>query len=130
MTGKREKIIKPGLPAGEETLRLARDLYTLVDGRKAENIVVLDLREVNSYFHLFFIATALSTVHLKSLVRDIHKQMGDQFPPGEGIVRAEDYSSGWVAMDFIDVVVHLFLKEQRDFYNLERLWGDAARISF
>lgn len=115
-------------PAGEETLALAREVYALLDGRKAEDIAVIDLREVNTYFHLFVIATATSQVHLKSLIRDIQKQLGDRFPPGEGVVRSEDIASGWVALDFIDVVVHLFLKEQREFYNLERLWGDAGRL--
>ena len=115
------------MPVSEETLTLARDIHTLLDGRKAEDIAVIDLRKVNTYFHLFVIATALSPVHLKSLVRDIHKQLGDRLPPGSA-VRAEDFASGWVALDFIDVVVHLFLKEQREFYNLERLWGDAGRI--
>lgn len=125
-----ENLKPQPMPGDDETTRLARDLHALLDGRKAEDIAVIDLRKVNAYFHLFVIATATSQVHLKSLVRDIHKQMGDRFPPGEGIVRAEDVASGWVALDFIDVVVHLFLKEQRAFYNLERLWGDAARLEF
>lgn len=131
MTGTSENIqTRPSPEEGDQTTELARDIHALLDERKAEDITVIDLRDVNAYFHLFLIATATSQVHLKSLVRDIHKELGHRLPRGEGVVRAEDVGSGWVALDFIDVVVHLFLKEQRGFYNLERLWGDAARLEF
>lgn len=108
---------------------LAQDLYRFLDEKKATDIVLLDLEEVNPYFSVFLIATANSQVQLKSLVRDVHKRFGDELPQKIGGTRPDDIASGWVIIDFIDVVVHLFIDEQRAFYNLERLWGDSRVLT-
>lgn len=104
---------------------LAFGLSDLLEDKKAGNVLLLDLEHVNPYFSIFLIATATSQVQLKSLTRDIYKQFGDQLPRGQGGSGPDDVSSGWVIVDFIDIVVHLFTQEKREFYNLERLWGDG-----
>lgn len=105
--------------------KLAHGLFEFLDEKKAQNILMLDLERVNPYFSIFLIATANSSVQLKSLVREITKKFHEELPPGGAGMRPDDVASGWVIVDFIDVIVHLFLKEQREFYNLERLWGDS-----
>ncbi len=110
---------------GRDPADLAQDIYRFLEDKKATDIVLLDLEEVNPYFSIFLIATANSQVQLKSLVRDVHKNFGDELPQKIGGMRQDDVASGWVIIDFIDVVVHLFMGEQRAFYNLERLWGDS-----
>lgn len=124
-----EKPSAPANASGTTTVRppadLAQDIYHFLEDKKATDIVLLDLEEVNPYFSIFLIATANSQVQLKSLVRDVHKNFGDELPQKIGGMRQDDVASGWVIIDFIDVVVHLFTGEQRAFYNLERLWGDS-----
>ena len=104
---------------------LAGGIFELLDQKKAKNLLLLNLQEVNSYFDFFLLATATSEVHLKSLLRDITREFSRQLPHRGAGFRPAEAESGWVIIDFIEIVVHLFLEEQRRFYNLERLWGDA-----
>lgn len=106
---------------------LAKEISGLLKDKKASDVVLLDLRRANPYFCYFLIASANSSVQLKFLVKEMMDSFSDQFPKNHS-VRSEDLNSGWVILDFIDVVVHLFLEEQRSYYNLERLWGDALSI--
>jgi len=106
-------------------LELGRKIFALLDEKKARDLLLLDLKDVNSYFQYFLLATATSPVHLKSLVRDIEKEFHEEMPSRGGRPRSEEADSGWVILDYIDLVIHIFLDEQRRFYNLERLWGDA-----
>lgn len=112
----------------DEALDLAREIYQFLDQKKAEHMKLLYLEGVNPYFRFFLIATANSSLQLKSFVRDIKKNFGDRLPEKTSGYRPEDLDSGWVILDFIDLVVHVFLPEQREFYNLERLWGDAQVV--
>ncbi|MEQ9364827.1 MAG: ribosome silencing factor [Leptospirales bacterium] len=117
------------LKAGSyRTEELARDVFDFLEEKKASNVVLMDLEEVNPYFSVFLIATANSQVQLKSLVRDISRKFSADLPTKTGGMRPDDVASGWVIIDFIDVVVHLFIAEQREFYNLERLWGDGVVV--
>ncbi len=112
----------------DELKNLADQVYTYLDEKKAEDILLLDLYNVNPYFQFFLIATANSPTHLKSLVRELRKRFGHHMPDKQSGLRPTDVESGWVILDFIDLVVHIFLPEQREFYNLERLWGDARKL--
>lgn len=92
---------------------------------KGKNIVRMDLRGSDGAVTDFFvIATGTSDTHVKSLAESVLKEVKAQareFP-----ISKEGLSSGeWVLLDFVNVVVHIFLQSKRDFYQLERLWGDA-----
>lgn len=110
-------------PPGPSEALCARLVESLKD-KKAKDIAVMDLRQVNPYFDYFVLASAGSRMQLKSLARDIQKNYPD-LERKNSSMSADDVESGWMVLDFIDVVVHLFLEEQRSYYNLERLWGDA-----
>lgn len=125
---KNQQELKPEKLTGTAE-ELASRIYTYLDDKKAEKILLLNLEKVNPYFQYFLIATASSQVHLRSLAKEILKNFGQFMPRGIGGFRPEDLTSGWVIVDFVDVVVHLFLDEQRQFYKLERLWGDARTAS-
>ena len=105
-------------------MKWMEDLYRYLEEKKAGELLWLDLSEVNPYFQYFLIGSATSSVHLRSLVRDIKKNFREHLS-GRSEVRMDEVESGWVVVDFIDLVVHLFLPEQRIYYRLERLWGDA-----
>lgn len=115
--------------AGSQNRELALKLFEFLDSKKARDIQLLNLEKINPYFQLFMIATATSSVHLKSMVKEIQKTFASEIPKGFGVIRPEEMGSGWVIIDFVDLVLHIFLEEQRHFYRLERLWGDAEMIS-
>lgn len=103
------------------TLALVKDLAALVDEKKGEDIIIFDLRGLSPITDFFIIATGLSDMHTKTMARYIMEHASPEHI--EGLEAAS-----WVLLDFIDVIVHLFSKEARDFYGLERLWGDAPRL--
>ena len=105
---------------------LAVQVVKALDSKKAQDIKVLKTYELTVLADYFIICTASSTTQIKTLTGEVEKIAKDN---GEPLPRSEGYrSGGWVLVDYGSVVVHLFLKELRDFYSLERLWGDAQEI--
>lgn len=95
--------------------------------KKAENLVVLDVRGLASFTDYFVIMSGRSTRHVQGLADAVDKALRDKKikdTSTEGL--KEGY---WVLLDYNDVVVHIFYSEARDFYNLEGLWHDAPRIA-
>lgn len=91
--------------------------------KKGSDIVVLDLRKISTIVDYFIIITGTSDIHTKALADDIVSKLGKK-----GIKKwhLEGYSYGhWILIDYVDVVVHIFLEEERLYYNLASLWGDA-----
>ena len=102
----------------------------LIADHKGEDTVVLDISEVSGFADFFIIATARSSAHLAGLHRELSVFLKDQgIRPLNGghKGRAE---TGWLLMDCGDFVIHLMEKEQRDFYDLERLWFKAERVGY
>ncbi len=110
-----------------ERRKFVDEVIAFFDEKKAEELLAIDLERVNPYFSIFVIATVGSSVQLKSIVREFMRRFSAAIPNGVTL-RPEDYESGWVVLDLIDVIVHVFLPEQRKYYNLERLWGDGELI--
>ena len=126
----RKKIIEKKEKSDESVHLLIRDIHNFLTDRKVKDIVILDLCEVHSYFKFFIIGTAMSTLHLSSTVRQMQKNFADRLPQKHSGYRSDDIESGWVIIDFADPLVHLFLEDERQYYNLERLWGDARVYKF
>jgi ribosome-associated protein len=112
----------------QESLDLSRSIYKILDDKKAKDIKILDLDKVNPYFCYFVIASTDSPVQLKAFARELRKNFGHLMARKGSNPQEDDVASGWVVLDFFDVIVHLFLKEERSYYNLERLWGDAPSV--
>lgn len=88
--------------------------------------MILDLRDLSSVTDYFVIADASSEVQVRAVVDGIAEALGDQ---GVTPSRREGWSDArWVLLDYGDVVVHVFRSEEREYYDLERLWGDAPRF--
>ena len=97
-----------------------------LDDKKGRNIKVLITKDLTVLADYFIICTATSSTHIKTLSDEVEKILEEN---GEVSLRREGYrDGGWVLVDFGCVVVHLFTKEVRDFYALERLWGDAPEM--
>jgi ribosome-associated protein len=97
------------------------------DDKKAVNMVVLDLREIASFTEFFLIASGTNPRQVQAIADEINEQLKKQLRRRP--VRIEGYSGAeWVLLDYGDFIIHLFDKEPRDFYDLERLWRDARRV--
>ncbi|HXT10878.1 MAG TPA: ribosome silencing factor [Candidatus Angelobacter sp.] len=110
-----------------DSKKLALLCREYADNRKAEDIVVLDVRELSSVTDYFVIASGTSEPHLRAIVEEITdtlRQEHDLRP------RAVDGTlhTAWVVLDFFDVIVHVMRKDVRERYDLETLWGDAPRV--
>ncbi len=91
---------------------------TLID-KKAQDVVIMNLRKVTDMTHYFVICTGESELHLKALARELEDKIKTPW-------HIEGYTyARWILLDYVDVVVHLFLKSTRQYYMLEQLWGDV-----
>ena len=101
-------------------------LIDILSDRQAEDIVQIDIRKVSSFADYFVIATANNVRQMKALIDTVERELkhfGVEMGAQEG-----DAESGWVLLDFEDVILHLFSREQREFYNLEGLWSRSAPL--
>lgn len=103
--------------------RFVNKVAALALSKKAENVVSLDLRGLTSTCDFFVVCDGNSDVHVKAIADAIVEGMKDV---GERPWHVEGYGARkWVLIDYVNVVVHVFDKESRDYYQLEKLWGDA-----
>ena len=110
-------------PFGRKLALFAADCIT---EKKGEGIVILDLRRLNAPADFYLVASASSGPHLKALADHLDNALAGR---GLSALHVDGYgNSGWVVMDYFDVLIHLFLRERRAYYDLEDLYADAPRI--
>jgi ribosome-associated protein len=109
----------------DEAEKLADWVIKGMQEKKAKNITLLDLREIgNRVSDFFVIADADSTTHVNSIAASIEEMVKKN--TSERPFHSEGWeNSQWILMDYVNVVAHVFLRETREFYNLESLWADA-----
>tara|TARA_Y100001934_G_C11936883_1_gene578402 strand:- start:229 stop:600 length:372 start_codon:yes stop_codon:yes gene_type:complete len=91
--------------------------------KQAEDIIVLDVNKLTSVTDFVIICTSKSTTQSKAIIDHVRQEMKDSDAIPLSIEGYENLN--WVLMDYANVVIHVFLPEYREFYDLERLWGDA-----
>jgi ribosome-associated protein len=109
-----------------DSTELARTVVDLASEKLAEDIVMLDLRQIAPFADYFIIMSAESARQIEALEQDITrdlKQINVSRFHREGTP-----NSGWVLLDFSDVVIHIFSPEERETYDLERLWSNAPQV--
>lgn len=107
--------------------KLALLCRELAENKKAEETVILDVRELSSVTDYFVITSGTSEPHLRAIVDEI----SDRLREDHGLrPRAVDGTlhTAWVVLDFFDVIIHVMRQDVRDRYDLETLWGDAPRV--
>ena len=110
-----------------DSRKLALLCRALAENRKAEDIVILDVRELSSVTDYFVLASGTSEPHLRAIVDEITEKLRDD----HGLrARAVDgtFQAAWVVLDYFDVIVHVMREDLRERYDLETLWGDAPRL--
>ena len=111
-------------PSREVAIRAAR----AAADKQATDIVILDVHELIVITDLFVICTAATQRQVKSVIEEIERSIREL---GEKPMRREgEPEGGWWLLDYVDVVVHVFGEEERDYYDLERLWSDAPRVDW
>lgn len=112
----------------EKNVNMAKVAHTALEDKFGEDIVVLDINKVSVIADYFIIATGKNSNQLKAMADEVEEKL---YACGLRLKHSEGYSgSGWLLLDFGDIIVHLFDKDNRSFYNLERIWSDADVISF
>jgi ribosome-associated protein len=110
-----------------DSRKLALLCRELADNRKAEDIVILDVRELSSVTDYFVIVSGTSEPHLRAIMDEITDRLREDHllrPKAvDGTLQA-----AWIVLDYFDVIVHIMRTDLRQLYDLETLWGDAPRV--
>jgi ribosome-associated protein len=109
-----------------ETPALIAALVQALDDRKADDLRVMRVAEQSSITDYLIMGTGMAGPHLRALRVELEKVLDAAGAPIAGVDFGED--SGWIVFDAYQVMVHLFLPEQRETYQLEKLWGDAQEL--
>lgn len=118
---------KKTAPADALRARVDR-IRAALDAKKGENIVVLRIADVSSVADYMVLCSGLNNPHLRALGDEVAKQLRQDVPPVAAHRRAGSADSGWIVLDYVDVVVHLFTPQMRGYYALEQLWKDAPVV--
>ena len=106
---------------------LARNLAAIADSKKAEDVVVLDMRKLVSYTDFLTICTARNERQARAVVDEVRLKLKNEMGLLPGGVEG-DGAAGWIVLDFLDAVLHVFTEEARQRYQLEDLWREAPRL--
>ena len=118
----------PAAPHGApDSLHLARAIAHAAESRQGENLLVLDIAKTSSFADYFVLISGDSERHVKAIFEAIVEEAAKLGVKPHGIEGESD--SRWILVDFIDVVVHIFLRDLRSYYNLDRIWADAPEVS-
>ena len=109
-------------------IEFAKKAANIAYDNRAEDIIVLDLRNLSSFADFFVIATGTSARQMQAIVDRIDEH-GKHIGQKRYGLNGYD-SSSWILADYVDTVIHLFDAERRQYYDLELLWGDAPRIDW
>ena len=104
---------------------LVESIVKLLDEKKAEDIAALETADLTVVSDYFVIATGNSSTHVKSLADDVEYGMQQLGVEPDHI---EGRATGWILLDYGTVLVHVFTRDNRDYYNLEHLWADAKPV--
>ena len=114
--------------ASHDAAELARQCACVVDDKKGQEIVVLDLREFTYVTDFFVIASGTNPRQMRAMTRAVREAMKAHDSRPLGVEGADE--SRWFLLDYGDFIVHLFDPEWRKLYDLELLWGDAPRLDW
>lgn len=96
-----------------------------LNGKKAMELNVLKISELTVLTEYFVMATATSATHVRALADEVEEKLSEQGVKPDHI---EGRSTGWIVIDFGSVIVHIFNREQRAFYDLDRMWADGEPV--
>lgn len=105
--------------------KMMEKIVKIIDEKKAVDIKAIEITELTIIADYFVIASGTSNTHIKALAEEVEDVLSkDGIEPN----RVEGRATGWILLDYGAVIVHLFLADAREYYNLERLWADASKL--
>ncbi len=104
--------------------KIIKEITHIVDSKKGEDVVVYDVRDMTSFTDYIMIVSVNSSAQMNAVLKELNKNIEIKPNHIEG-----DASGGWILMDYEGVVVNIFVPEIRNFYCLERLWGEAKIVN-
>ena len=107
------------------SLEKAKNIAKILDKKKAIDIIGIETKELTVMSDYFIIASGTSNTHVRALADEVDDEMKKLDVEVDHI---EGRATGWILLDYNDVLVHVFQPESRQYYNIERLWNDAARV--
>ena len=107
------------------SLEKAKNIAKILDKKKAIDIIGIETKELTVMSDYFVIASGTSNSHVRARADDVDDEMKTL---GVEVDHIEGRATGWILLDYNDVLVHVFQPESRQYYNIERLWNDAARV--
>jgi ribosome-associated protein len=110
-----------------DSKKLALLCREFADNKKAEHLLVLDVRKLSSVTDYFVIVSGSSAPHLRAIVNEISDQLREEYDLRSRAVDG-NLNGDWVVLDYFDVIVHVMRTEVRERYDLEGLWGDAPQV--
>ena len=125
-----EEMMQEKLPslANATPEELAHAIFDILDAKKAQNIKVLRVNDQTIITDYFVICTGNSSTQVKSLGGEVEYKLG--LREVDPLHYEGRDNNGWVVLDYSSVIVHIFNRENRDFYKLDKLYGDAEEIKF
>jgi ribosome-associated protein len=111
----------------EEAENIARTIVTVLEEKKGEDIILLDLIGVCSFTDYFIICSGISERSIKALAEEVRKVIKERYSiMAQGV--EGDAQSGWILIDYGDVILHIFSKALREYYQLEELWREGKLL--
>ena len=124
-TARRQSQVDETRDALEMTRHMAETAAQAAAGMFARDVTIIDLRELVSYTDYFVVASAETERQTRRIVEEVLEKMREEgYRPRS---RRVDEGAAWISLDFLDVVVHIFTDEARDYYRLESLWRSAPQ---
>jgi len=111
-----------------ESKKLALLCRDLAENRKAENVVILDVRKISSITDYFVIASGMTEPHLRAIASEITDRLREGQSLSPRAVEGDAHTP-WQVLDYFDVIVHIMRNDLREKYDLEGLWGDAGKVA-
>lgn len=111
----------------DQSKKMAQIAYNALEEKKAEEITIIDISEISILADYFIIASGNNRNQVHAMADNVEEELGKS---GFHAKQIEGYqSANWILMDYKDVIIHVFSKEDRAFYDLERIWRDGKVIS-
>ncbi|GGB28873.1 ribosomal silencing factor RsfS [Lentibacillus populi] len=111
----------------KDTLEIVQNVAEACDDKRAEDIIALDMKNVSLVADYFLICHGTNERQVQAIARSIKDTVEEA---GITVKRLEGFEQArWILVDIGDIVCHIFHKDERSYYNLERLWGDASRVN-
>lgn len=120
--------LSPQAPSSDaDNFELVRAIVDAAEDRKGSDITVLSVADVSYLADYFIIVSGFSSVQVRAIARSIQDKLEETY--GRTPLQVEGLSeASWILMDYGDIIVHVFLPRDREFYNLEAFWGHAERL--